>query len=73
MVPLKGVSMIDREGAPFYDPGADRALFEALKQHIDSRVEVKELDLHINDTEFAAAVAGQLLELLATHSRKSAN
>ena len=27
MLPLRGVSMIDREGQPFHDPAADRALF----------------------------------------------
>lgn len=64
MLPLKGVSMVDKEGAPFYDPEADKALFDALREHIKPHVTVMEMDMHINDPEFAAAAAEQLLQLL---------
>lgn len=64
MIPLKGVSKIDLEGEPFYDPEADKALFESLKRHVNSTVTVKELDLHINDPAFARAVADQMLHFL---------
>lgn len=64
-VPLKGVSMIDAVGQPFYSAEADAALFEALRQTIDrTRVELVELDLHINDPAFAQAMAGRLVEML---------
>lgn len=64
-VPLKGVSMIDAAGQPFYDPQADAALFEALRQNVDpAKVELVELDLHINDPAFAEALAGRLLGML---------
>lgn len=70
LLPLKGVSMIDTEGQPFYDPQADRALFDSLREHIDAgRVSLKELDLHINDPAFARAVADELLELLEKPGR----
>lgn len=65
-VPLKGVSMIDAEGQPFYAPEADQALFEALRKHIDrSKVELVELDLNINDPAFSSAMAERLITLLA--------
>ncbi len=64
-VPLQGVSAIDKEGEPFYLPEADTALFEALRQHVRPPVELIELDMHINDPTFAAAMANRLLEMLA--------
>lgn len=56
LVPLRGVSMIDAEGAVFYDPVADGALFEALRAHLEPQVELIEVDAHINDPAFAAAL-----------------
>jgi uncharacterized protein (UPF0261 family) len=59
-IPLRGVSMIDAEGGPFWDPEADAALFGALRSGLDGKVELHELDLHINDPEFAAAMVEKL-------------
>jgi len=65
-VPLKGVSMIDAPGKPFHSPEADQALFQALRQHLDrSKVDLVEMDCHINDPEFAAAMADRLLSMLS--------
>jgi uncharacterized protein (UPF0261 family) len=64
-VPLKGVSMIDVEGQPFYDAGADAALFAALRETLADSVEVHEVDTDINDPEFAVAMADRLHELIA--------
>ncbi|MBE7470672.1 MAG: Tm-1-like ATP-binding domain-containing protein [Anaerolineales bacterium] len=64
-IPLKGVSAIDKEGQPFYLPEADAALFESLRRNIRPPVELVELDMHINDPEFAAAMAERLVGLLA--------
>ncbi|MGZ8502623.1 MAG: Tm-1-like ATP-binding domain-containing protein [Candidatus Limnocylindrales bacterium] len=64
-VPLRGVSAIDAEGMPFHDPVADAALFAALRSGLDrSKVELIELDLHINDPAFADAMANRLLAML---------
>jgi len=64
LLPLRGVSAIDHEEQPFDDPAARSALFDGI--HTASRgVKLIELDTHINDAEFAAAAANQLLELLA--------
>ncbi|MBX3441209.1 MAG: Tm-1-like ATP-binding domain-containing protein [Planctomyces sp.] len=64
LLPLRGVSAIDAPGQPFHDPEADAVLFQAIRLHCNHNVDLIELDLHINDPEFAAAAAGKLLELL---------
>ncbi len=63
-VPRGGVSVIDAEGQPFHDPEADRALFDAVREHLDARVELVELDCNINDPEFADAMADKLHDYL---------
>jgi uncharacterized protein (UPF0261 family) len=64
LVPLRGVSAIDREGQPFWWPEADAALFQSLRNWISPQVRLIELDLHINDPAFAEAAATTLLETL---------
>ena len=65
MLPLKGVSMIDVEGQPFYDAEADTVLFDTLRTELEgSDVEIVELDTDINDKEFAVAAAKKLISLL---------
>jgi uncharacterized protein (UPF0261 family) len=63
-VPLRGVSTIDVEGQPFRDAGADEALFDGLRESLDPRIEVHELDLDVNDDRFADAMANRLHELI---------
>jgi uncharacterized protein (UPF0261 family) len=64
-VPLKGVSAIDVEGMPFYDPAADAALFDAIRKHLDrSKVDLVELDLAINDPAFADAMVDRLQKMI---------
>ncbi|MCC5908284.1 MAG: Tm-1-like ATP-binding domain-containing protein [Balneolaceae bacterium] len=64
LLPLNGVSMMDRDGQPFYDPEADQALFETLRGSIAANVRLIELDLNINDPEFAKAAADELLGIM---------
>jgi uncharacterized protein (UPF0261 family) len=61
-LPLGGISMIATPEGPFYDPEADAALFDAIRTAIDrSKVELHELDMHINEPPFAAAMVARLL------------
>jgi uncharacterized protein (UPF0261 family) len=64
MLPLRGVSALDREGQPFRDEAADAALFDALRRNVGTNVQWMELDLHINDEPFADAIAETLLASL---------
>ncbi len=61
LIPLKGVSALDIEGGPFWDPAANDALFSALRDTVQQNEKRKliELDLHINDPAFAAAAVAE--------------
>ena len=65
VIPLKGVSMLDSEGGRFWDPEADKACFDAIKQNLKSSIPVIEVDHNINDPEFSGKVAQTLLDMLA--------
>jgi uncharacterized protein (UPF0261 family) len=64
LLPLRGVSAIDAAGQPFYDAEADAALFDAIRR--TARVRIIEMDAHINDPEFAARAAEELLSMVVT-------
>jgi uncharacterized protein (UPF0261 family) len=64
LVPLKGVSAIDKDGQPFGWPEADAALFQSLRNWVHPSNLLIEHDLHINDPAFAAAAAKELLQML---------
>lgn len=64
LVPRRGVSAIDREGQPFWWPEADQALFQSLRNWMSPHVQLIELDLHINDPEFAHEAAKLLLAMM---------
>ncbi len=63
LLPARGVSAIDRAGQPFDDPAARQTLHEAIRSGLAGR-DVVELDLHINDPEFADQAARKLIELM---------
>ncbi|AEW98932.1 Tm-1-like ATP-binding domain-containing protein [Streptantibioticus cattleyicolor] len=63
--PLRGVSAVDAEGAPFHDPEADAAGLAALRTVLrGSHVVLREIDAHLNAPEFALAAADRLHELI---------
>jgi uncharacterized protein (UPF0261 family) len=64
VLPLRGVSAIDRERQPFWWPEADAALFQSIRLWLSPHVELVELDLHINDPAFAETAAATLLRML---------
>jgi len=68
LIPEQGVSILDQRGEAFYDPEADRCLFETLEQEVqqtDNR-RITRHDCHINDAAFAEA-------LVAAFERVSGN
>ena len=64
VLPLNGVSMIDAEGQPFCSPEARQVLFRALREQLNDKVKLIEVDAHINDDSFADVISRELLELL---------
>jgi uncharacterized protein (UPF0261 family) len=67
LLPLRGISAIDKDGQPFEDREARASLFAGLRETAGS-VPIEELDCHINDPEFAQAAAARLLDLLRRHA-----
>lgn len=65
LIPEKGVSAIDIEGGPFFDPEADAALFEAIESGLKQteRRRLIRLPLHINDPQFARAAVAAFEEI----------
>jgi uncharacterized protein (UPF0261 family) len=63
VLPLAGLSAIDRAEAPFDDPAAREALYNAIREH-HGEVPLFELPVHINDPVFSEFAANKLLELL---------
>jgi uncharacterized protein (UPF0261 family) len=64
MLPLGGLSTIDRPGKIFYDPEANGALFATLKRKLSSAIEIIEDEHHLDDPEFAIRVGQQMVGLL---------
>jgi len=64
LIPNRGFSEYDSEGGLFYDPEANKAFIEALNGNIEPQVEVIQLDMHINDPEFARKAVAVLDGLL---------
>ena len=65
LIPENGVSMLDAPGQPFYDPDADKALFEELENRLvqtDARKLIR-LPHHINDPEFSQALVAEFYQL----------
>jgi uncharacterized protein (UPF0261 family) len=63
LLPARGVSAIDKAGQPFDDPAARQALHGAIRDGLPGK-EVVELDLHINDPEFADRAAQRLIGMM---------
>ena len=70
LIPLKGWSSLDREGMPLYDPAGDRAFLDELKIHIDPKIPIIELNLHLNTREFAQEAVNQFLNLYGENQRR---
>ncbi len=72
LIPLQGVSAIDKPGGPFYSPEALNSYRRALKMTLSSQIRLVELDAHINDEGFAHTAADLLLESLDATTGTSA-
>ena len=65
LIPEGGLSGLDRPGGPFWDPPADRALFEAITSAFRAGTNRKLLRRphHINDQAFADALVATFNEV----------
>jgi uncharacterized protein (UPF0261 family) len=60
VIPMRGFSEADAEGAPLYDQDADQLFVMEIKARLDSKVDVIEVQAHINDEQFAETVVNTL-------------
>ncbi len=68
LIPLGGVSMLDSEDDRFWDPDADQACYDALKNDLRADIPLIESNANINDPEFAESAVSLLLEMLQAES-----
>jgi uncharacterized protein (UPF0261 family) len=73
LLPEGGVSMLDRLGAPFHDPEADAALFEAIEKTVrqTSKRGVERVRANINDTAFVDAVIDAFVSISPPVSKRA--
>ena len=64
LLPRRGISAVDVSGSEMYDPAADEALFAALRENLRPEIVVEEVDLHINDADFADRAVDLMLAQL---------
>ncbi len=66
LIPEAGVSALDAEGKPFWDPMADRALFDTISSQFRATGQRKLLRLpyNLNDPQFADALVANFQELM---------
>lgn len=53
LIPRRGWSEADREGEPLYDPAMSEKFLQKLKADLNPKIDVVEVDFHINDPGFA--------------------
>ena len=64
VIPLRRISMLDSIDGDFWDPEANQACFETIKEKLKPGIPLVELDNNINDPPFADKVAEILLDML---------
>jgi uncharacterized protein (UPF0261 family) len=77
LIPEGGLSGLDKPGGPFWDPAADKALFDVLASEfrVTGSKKLIRLKNHINDPAFAEALVAHFEEITAAwpalHARTS--
>ena len=66
-LPLGGLSIIDSPGKPFYDPDANKALFDAIEKTLIQTTDRKliKIDSNINDPIFSNRVVKEFRSILS--------
>jgi uncharacterized protein (UPF0261 family) len=74
IVPTRGFTQLNRENGPMFDPQADAGFAAGVREFLDekpdSQASIETFDLHINDPEFACAVAERMTRMLAQRNIK---
>lgn len=63
LIPLQGWSSVDKAGLPLHDPAANAAFAARLRERINNKDAIKEVDLHLYTPEFARVAVEEFLGL----------
>jgi uncharacterized protein (UPF0261 family) len=64
VAPARGFSLADAEGGDLWEPEADRAFLDSLREALVGRIPYEEVDLHVDDPAFADIVAERYLSIV---------
>ena len=64
LIPNRGWSEADRKGGPLHDPETSAVLTRSFRESLDSRIEIHEVDHHINDIAFAEIASKMMDEMV---------
>jgi len=64
LIPTNGWSEADRESGPLYDPEMNSVFTGRIKEILDPRIEIREVDYHINDQAFGQIAAEMMDEMI---------
>lgn len=63
VIPTNGWSSVDSPGNPTYDPKEDRVFVEVLRKKLKPEIQIRQIDAHMEDSDFADAVIATALEI----------
>jgi len=63
LIPANGWSEADREGGPLYDPAMGAVFIARIKEILDPRIEIREVNHHINDRAFGR-IAAEIMDAM---------
>ena len=63
VAPTRGFSLADAEGGDLWDPEADQAFLDALRESLRAGIAYESVDGHVDDPEFAEIVAARYLTM----------
>jgi uncharacterized protein (UPF0261 family) len=64
LCPARGFSLADVEGGDLWDPEADRAFIDALRDALPPSIAFEEVDAHVDDPDFADLTVTRYLSLV---------
>jgi uncharacterized protein (UPF0261 family) len=64
LIPKGGWSEADKEDGPLHDPEMMEVFIRKLQQDLSQRIEIRGVDLHINDPAFAQLASAVMNEML---------
>ena len=64
IIPKQGWTEFSKRGGPLFSPAMDRAFVFSLRKHAVPELRIYEVDLHVNDPQFADLCVEALLKMM---------